>query len=94
MIDDSMLDSEPWLGLTDNAARLAFFALLLNADRLGNAEANPARLLHWWRDFGIDTKAKVASTEMALADAGLVTLYGPADRQFVHIPNCYKEPAR
>jgi hypothetical protein len=36
VIRDELLESERWLGLKDNADRLAYVALLLRADTYGN----------------------------------------------------------
>ena len=71
IIRDELLQSEKWLSLKDNADRLAFVALLLSADSLGNFSAEPFRLLRLWRDFGINTAELVAKTTRELVDHDL-----------------------
>jgi len=90
IIRDELLESERWLSLKDNADRLAFIALLLRADSLGNFTAEPFRLMRLWRDFGINTVALVAKTLAELADHDLVRLYGEklatGQSSLLHIP--------
>jgi len=87
IIRDELLESERWLTLKDNADRLAFFALLLRADSLGNFSGEPYRLMRLWRDFGINTRELVAKTLTELVDHDLVRIYD-ADSypQLLHIP--------
>ena len=86
IIRDELLESERWLSLKDNADRLAYLALLLRADSLGNFTAEPFRLMRLWRDFGISTLALVSKTVTELADHDLVRCYQVDDKSFVHIP--------
>jgi hypothetical protein len=86
IIRESLLDSDRWLALPDNSARLAFIVLLLRADDFGNTEANQARLCRWWRDFGIDTPPKVAAILQSLADANLIILYDVGGKPCLHVP--------
>lgn len=86
VIRDELLESERWLGLKDNADRLAYIALLLRADSLGNFNAEPFRLMRLWRDFGINTPALVAKTLAELSDHDLVRLYSSDTKPFLHVP--------
>lgn len=86
VIRDELLESERWISLKDNADRLAFVALLLSADSLGNFSAEPFRLMRLWRDFGINTVALVAKSLSELADHDLVRLYEVDGKPYLHIP--------
>lgn len=86
VIRDEMLESPRFVGLKDNADRLAFIALLLNADDLGNFDADPFRLVRIWRDFGISTRELAAKTLAELADTDLVRVYSADGKPYVHIP--------
>lgn len=86
IIRDELLESERWLSLKDNADRLAFIALLLSADSLGNFSAEPFRLMRLWRDFGIGTTALVAKTLAELSDHDLIRLYAAEEKPHLHIP--------
>src|SRR4030095_2179544 len=83
---DELLESKRWLSLKDNADRLAYIALLLKADSLGNFSAEPFRLLRLWRDFGMNTEARVAKCLSELADHDLVRPYQVESRPYLHIP--------
>ena len=91
IIRDELLESERWLALKDNADRLAFIALLLKADALGNFEASQHRLFRIWRDFGIATPALVTKTLTELADHDLIRLYDVDDKRYLHIPRFRQE---
>lgn len=93
IIRDELLESERWLSLKDNADRLAYLALLLRADNLGNYSAEPLRLVRLWRDFGIANTALVAKTLTELLDHDLVRLYDGPEKlstgeptKYLHIP--------
>lgn len=86
IIRDELLESERWLSLKDNADRLAYIALLLRADSLGNFTAEPYRLMRMWRDFGISTLQLVAKTMSELADHDLIRLYASGEKALLHIP--------
>lgn len=90
IIRDELLESERWLALKDNGDRLAYLALLLRADNLGNFSAEPFRLMRLWRDFGISTPALVAKTLSELADHDLVRIYECEDggllKPYLHVP--------
>lgn len=86
IIRDEILESERWLSLKDNADRLAYIALLLKADPLGNFTAEQYRLMRMWRDFGINTLQLVAKTMSELADHDLIRLYENDGKQLLHIP--------
>lgn len=93
VIRDEMLESPRFVGLKDNADRLAFIALLLNADDLGNFDADPFRLVRIWRDFGISTRELAAKTLAELADTDLVRVYSADGKPYVHIPR-YRQRLR
>lgn len=86
IIRDELLESERWLSLKDNGDRLAYIALLLKADSLGNFSAEPFRLLRLWRDFGINTQELVAKALAELADQDLVRVYESHGQRLLHIP--------
>lgn len=86
IIRDEILESERWLSLKDNADRLAYIALLLKADPLGNFTAEHYRLMRMWRDFGINTLQLVAKTISELSDHDLIRLYEVGDKKLLHIP--------
>lgn len=93
IIRDELLESNRWLSLKDNADRLAYVALLLRADSLGNFSAEPFRLMRLWRDFGINTEALVAKTLTELADHDLVRLYTADQKPLLHLPR-YQQRVR
>jgi hypothetical protein len=82
----AILESDRWIGLRDNASRVAFIAAVLTADDLGNMEGTTPRLRRLWRDFGIDTDEKVDRTLQELADVDLVRVYQVDGKRYVHIP--------
>jgi hypothetical protein len=86
IIRDELLESHRWLGLKDNADRVAFICLLLTADDLGNLQAHPVRLFRLWRDYGIDTPAKVAKVLAELQDCDLIRCYEVDGQSYIHIP--------
>ena len=86
IIRDELLESERWLSLKDNADRLAYIALLLKADSLGNYTAEKFRLMRLWRDFGISTVLLVAKTLSELSDHDLIRIYESDGKDLLHIP--------
>lgn len=95
-IRDELLESERWLSLKDNSDRLAYVALLLRADSLGNFSAETFRLMRIWRDFGINTPELVCKTLSELADADLIRLYNSQEEppaSLLHIPR-YRQRLR
>lgn len=93
IIRDELLESRRFCSLKDNADRLAYIAILLKADALGNFSAEPYRLMRLWRDFGINTEALVLKTLSELVDADLIRLYKAEGRELLHIPR-YKQSLR
>jgi hypothetical protein len=93
VIRDELLQSPRFLALKDNADRLAYIALLLSADDLGNFDADLFRLMRLWRDFGISTRELAAKTLAELADTDLVRVYSVDGRQYVHLPR-YRQRLR
>lgn len=86
IIRDEILESSRWLSLKDNSDRLAFIAILLHADSLGNFPAEQYRLLRMWRDFGIQSLDLVAKTLSELVDHDLIRLYEVGEETFLHVP--------
>jgi hypothetical protein len=86
IIRDELLESPRFLSLKDNADRLAYIALLLSADDLGNFDGDLFRLVRLWRDFGIATRELAAKTLSELTDADLVRVYQVDGKSYVHLP--------
>lgn len=86
MIRAALLESDRFLALPDNTARVCYMAALLTADDRGNLEASPGRLVRMWRDFGIDSNQKATAIAGFLADQDLIRLYEVDGKPFVHIP--------
>lgn len=86
VIRDELLESPRFLSLKDNADRLAYLALLLSADDLGNFDGDLFRLARLWRDFGITTRELAAKTLSELTDADLVRVYQVEGKSYVHLP--------
>jgi hypothetical protein len=86
MIRGAILDSDRFLNLSDNTARMCFLACLLRADDRGNMEGGWGHLVRLWRDFGIDSTEKAAVICQTLADQDLVRCYESGRKRFIHIP--------
>lgn len=86
VIRDELLESPRFLGLKDNADRLAYIALLLSADDLGNFDGDLFRLTRLWRDFGILSRELAAKSLSELADADLVRPYQIDGKPYLHLP--------
>lgn len=86
MIRDGLLDSDRFLGLPDNTARMCFVACMLTADDRGNREASSGALVRLWRDLGVDSNAKAEDIAQFLSDKDLVRLYESDGKRFMHIP--------
>lgn len=85
IIRDELLDSDRYLGLSSDTARLLFVHLLLVADDLGNAEASAAyirrRVL-----VGNAPDETIAKLLTELADQDIIRLYQVGAKRYVHIP--------
>jgi hypothetical protein len=86
VIREELLESDPYLGLKDNADRLCFLSCMLRCDTLGNLPASPTRLLRMWRDWGVATEQLVAKSLTELVEAKLVLLYEFDGKRYLHIP--------
>lgn len=86
MIREALLNSERFLGLSDNTARVCFVACMLTADDRGNLEGGPGHLVRLWRDFGVDSTEKAAAIGQSLSDQDLIRFYESGDKRYVHIP--------
>lgn len=86
VIRDELLESPRFVSLKDNADRLAYIALLLSADDLGNFDGDLFRLVRLWRDFGISTRELAAKTLSELADADLIRPYQFEGKHYLHVP--------
>jgi len=93
IVRDEILESKRWIGLKDNADRLAYLALLLKADAFGNFTADPWRLRRLWQDFGIVDEKAVAKTLAELVDHDLVRLYDEDGNRYLHVPR-YRQRLR
>jgi hypothetical protein len=86
ILRSSLLQSQRWLDLADNTARLAFIACILQADDLGNFEGGDRHLARLWRDLGIDTPRKAERIRIALVEADLLRSYQIGNKTYMHIP--------
>lgn len=86
MIRDAILESDRFLSLPDNTARVCYIACLLTADDRGNREASTGALVRLWRDFGVDSNAKASDIAQFLGDKDLIRVYDVAGKQYMHIP--------
>jgi hypothetical protein len=86
IIRDEILDSRRWLGLPSDTERLAFVALLLRVDALGNYSAELWRLWRLWRDFAVKTEDVAAAVLGRLVDADLVRCYEIGGKHYLHVP--------
>ena len=73
-------------------ARMAYVALLLKADALGNLEGGEARLGRLWGSFGIVDEL-VPTIRDALVEVDLVRLYSVDKKQYLHLPR-YRQNLR
>ena len=86
ILRSSLLQSQRWLDLADNTARLAFIACILQADDLGNFEGGDRHLARLWRDLGVDTPRKAERIRIALVEADLLRPYQIGGKTYMHIP--------
>jgi len=85
IVRDEILDSDRYLSLTSDTARMLYLHLLLVADDLGNTEATPLfirrRLLPAaMEDYAIN---KILSE---LADVDLIRMYASEQKAYAHVP--------
>lgn len=85
VVRDDMLDSERYLGLSSDTARMLFVHFILVADDLGNSEASDLfirrRLL-----THATTNAAISTLLSELSDVDLVRVYEVDGKRYVHIP--------
>ena len=86
MIRESLLQSDRFLELPDNTARICYIAALLKADDLGNLEATDGQLVRLWRDFGIETRDRALKVIQMLVDVDLLRVYEAEEKRHIHIP--------
>jgi len=86
IIRDSLLDSDRWIELHDNTARVCYIVLLLSIDDVGNMEASPPRLRRLWSAYGLDTDAKVSAVLETLVGCDLIRVYNSHDKRHIHVP--------
>lgn len=87
LIRDELLESDRWLGLTTDTARICFVGLLLRCDDFGNLEGGPRRLYRFFSRFAqIKAEADADAVLMQLADADLTRRYERDGREFWHLP--------
>lgn len=93
LIRDELLESERWLALPDNTARVCYIALLLQADAFGNMDAGAGRLRRLWRDYGPESPEDIARMVITLAKVDLVREYAADGKPYLHIPR-YRQNLR
>jgi hypothetical protein len=86
IVREALLESDRWLELRDNTARVCYMVCLLTADDAGNMEGTSARLRRLWRDYGIDSDDKVNRILGELSDTDLVRIYEHDSKRYLHIP--------
>lgn len=92
IIRDELLESERWLTLPSNTARLAFVCLLPFGDALGNLPED--RLWRLWRDScQLKRRDEVAELIQTLAAADLIRPYAVDNSRLIHIPR-YRQRLR
>jgi hypothetical protein len=87
VIREGLWDSDAFIGLRDNGARICYLRLLSKVDDHGNADGSMGQLQRMWRDFGIETHEKVAKTLHELVDAKLIGQYIDGAKEYVHVFN-------
>jgi hypothetical protein len=85
VVRGGLWNSDHFLGLRDNGARVCYLRLYAEADDFGNLEGSPGQLLRMWREFGIDSPEKVAKTLHELVDATLIGAYEVGGKAYLHI---------
>lgn len=86
ILRSKLLQSERFLDLKNNTHRLCYIVCVLEADDLGNFEANDRDLTRIWGEFGIDTTAKAAQVWDDLASVDLVRPYTVGRKRYGHLP--------
>lgn len=87
IIRDELLESDRWLDLPTDAARLAFVGCLLVCDDFGNFEGGPRRLFRFMHKFTqIKTEDASAAALDALMGCDLIRRYEVETRELFHIP--------
>jgi hypothetical protein len=87
VIREGLWDSDAFVGLRDNGARICYVRMFSKADDFGNLETSEGQLTRLWRDFGIETHEKVAKTLHELVDASLIGQYEVDGKAYCHIFN-------
>lgn len=85
LIRDEIMDSDRYLDLSSDTARLLFLHLVLLADDLGNVEVLP-RFLRRRALISVSTDAAVGKLLSELADNDLIRLYEHGGKPYAHIP--------
>ena len=87
VIRDEILESDRWLDLPTDAARLAFVGFVLICDDFGNLEGGQRRLFRFLHKF-TQVKTQDAATAVidALMQSDLLRRYTDNDRELFHIP--------
>ncbi len=87
IIRDELLESDRWLDLPTDSARLAFVGLLLIADDFGNLEGGPRRMYRFLHSI-TQIKSENAAQEilLSLIDCDLLRRYEVDGRELFHIP--------
>lgn len=90
LLRDELVESDRWLDLPSDSARLAYVGLLLRCDDFGNVEATRS-LYRYVRGFvrpgGKEcSEADYAEIARALAAADMVRVYAVDNREYWHLP--------
>src|SRR3990167_4218615 len=87
ILRDELLESDRWLDLPTDAARLAFIGFLLITDDFGNFEGGSRRLFRFLHRF-TQIKSEVHALECigSLIECDLLRRYEVSGREFFHIP--------
>lgn len=87
ILRDELLESDRWLDLPTDAARLAFVGFILICDDFGNFEGGPRRLYRLLQKFTqIKTEEASAAALDTLMASDLIRRYQDGDRELFHIP--------
>lgn len=85
IIRDDLLDSDRYLGLSSDTARMLFIHLVLAADDLGNTEASPLFIRRRLLASPLEDQVLVKLLS-ELADSDLIRLYEVEGKRYAHIP--------
>jgi len=92
VLRSELMNSDRWLDLHSDTARLAFLCLLPLADDFGNFEGGNRRLFRWLQArTQVKSEADAIKIIADLMDADLIRPYKVAEADFWHIPRFQSE---